>query len=1005
MEDKRNANQPRGNFLKTVIIILTTVIIFNTVLYKFPQIIDIAPEIARPPLKGIRNFTEKKLVANLNIRNILTPMRHLIFSPAQGIFELYSKTFTYSKEIKENPVKELKVNVPKGAMDKALQLRASRLTSEQILKSSTDASMEGPVIAAYDISLGLKPEERLKKPMEISFQLDLLGIPAEEWKNLKVYRVEDNNQRFPMFSRLEGNQLKVYTTKNSVFQIVVAVAVGTPLVFYGMGLSAKGTSEYMGYNVGMSDGMTYRLLWSDKLKIENKELLTQIKARIINLKNTYINVEMKKMNPSDNTDYVNKVSGIIKNLRNRDDYKEMQGWIAKLVNSSGYPPFEVKQTEKALRDVHGFLTGIKGLPSKNVMGVDIVIRTKEEWPHTSDPKAVAMSVNQRGPVLPYVDIHGENIQDMNELYLNLTHELFHVWQDDYYFLQGLRSPYYLSFLEGTAVLVEYEAMKYFSNTSLAGGARIDKGVMPTDRDYYITLSNPMDDNDDEIIQRHHGYTMSHFLEYLRDNYYPDKEKYVKKLMDTFSSLYSFSTNKALYLSIGKSASELSGIFLKYCSENAEKLAKGILADKGDESKRSGKEKLFKDIEQNLTPDKPYLEWSYPLEKPLSCEFKFINVQIPRNDAFKEAKLLIVNNELEKQDVKLRASLKNQIDWKNYAENGFVISANDITKLSLQRISIMTNTSWILAAAGNTKIALMSPPNPPKVEKKDNGEIKVEIKKSIPAEQGLIKGYKLFIKAPGSAAAKEYIISDANNSQSFKLPDYESVSSDPKRYNKPYEIYYHEIAGAGSENQEHLGPQSGKVFYNLAEDAFVGRYVGKCAFDPGVPDSYEKAKEARLKAVADYAAAVMAQSGGNKNAIIDNQKDSWQNKTYQAAKLNITNQGQGNYYNLEAELPGLSLKGRLINMGTAPDRWAERYAVTDREGKKLGYAYFVQRDGEKSGQHALLVELEIADSPGKFGKDDAGLEWFPQKYTGYFYKEGNKPKLKENEILLKELFNK
>jgi len=916
------------------------------------------------------------------------------FSAVENLQEQYAKSVILSEAIDETPLSGLHVTVPEAAMDRKLKLVANRLSAQQITENNPYAPYVGPIVAAYEINLGLLPEERLMKPMQISFNLNEMGLPKEEWKNLQIFRVDKDKTRISVFSKLDGNELKVFTTKNPGFEFALIIT-GTVTAFYhGVGLYRKGTMDYLAVNSVMEDGTTYRLLWPEDLKPANKELLNKIKAKYLSLERN-IKAEIEELNVSDNRTYVEKVVEAVQKRRETEDFKDMNSWTAKLLNSSGFPPYEVRRVESALKDIHVFYTTVKCLPPKNVLGIDIVIRTGSTWPHTEDPKAVAMSVNPQGSVLPYVDIHVDNISDQDELYLNLTHELFHVLQEDYYYLQGMRSAFYVSFLEGTAVLAEYEALKYFSDPNFPGKPRLSKNAKPTDRDFYITLSRPMED-DEASTQRHHGYTMSHFLEYLRDKHSANKEQYLKKIMDAFGSTYSFSTNKALCRSVNMKAGDFSQVSCQYCTDNAKLMADSILIENTDESRRAGKDALFKDISQEINFQKPLFEWDYPVEKPLSCEYRFINIQVPQDSESKDLKLLINDEMLKKQSIKLRFSLNGNDKWQDYTSGGIAIDAVNLNKLTLQRISPMVEKSWLFSASGKSQIAIMFPPDTPLVEKLEGDKVTITIKESILAKNGLIKGYKLFIKAPG---ATEPVIHDLNKSdlnKTFILPDFERISSSHQFYKMPYEIYYRETATTGGEEIATEGPESGRAQYCIVEDQFAGRYVGKSYYDAKMPDTLQKARAAQLE---KHGQLSFVNDPVQRQKLLEEIHLASQ-KQYHSTNLIIGIPDKDGNYSIEAQLPGMTLKGYLRNAGIAHDKWATRYIITDKKLNRLGLLDVVTREGMKTGQEALLLELNISDKPSKFEMVENG---FPQ-FSGYFYKDGKKPKWKDSESALKELFN-
>ncbi|NLF95980.1 MAG: hypothetical protein GX569_04515 [Candidatus Riflebacteria bacterium] len=80
------------------------------------------------------------------------------FLAVNGLQEQYAKAFVLSEKIDETPINGLHVTVPEAAMDRKLKLVANRLSAQQIAENNPYASYSGPIVAAYEINLGLLPE-------------------------------------------------------------------------------------------------------------------------------------------------------------------------------------------------------------------------------------------------------------------------------------------------------------------------------------------------------------------------------------------------------------------------------------------------------------------------------------------------------------------------------------------------------------------------------------------------------------------------------------------------------------------------------------------------------------------------------------------------------------------------------------------------------------------------------------------------------------------------------
>jgi hypothetical protein len=720
------------------------------------------------------------------------------------------------------PVDGLHIKAEKGSLHKKLSFRARKLDAGQTIKMNSYIGESQFAIACYQVDAGLPEDEIFFKPVQFSIDLDKLKIPANLYKYASVYRINEKGIAIRLETKINSNQLQFKSNKNSWLVLVLGFTI---CAAYYTDYSNKNISDYLSDKVTMDNGSCYRILWPKDLPSPAPEKVRQIREEFFSLL-------QKKGLPEEARKYkwVYKADAYTQDMVQRIDslVRDSQfAAIRNLVSSevwkrAFYWPASVAQTMDAIKNAHNFLINEKKF-DPNCYTMDVVVR--KSWPGGGNE--IGLTSN-RVFTLPFIEINSEAIKnDTDELNITVVHELFHAFQENFYVVRQFLDQKYSTFLEATAVMLENEAIQYYNLHNII---KINPSMAERDYDKYETMKNPIEDKDqDVLVRRHHGYVIASFLEYLRDHpkYYPgNRNSFLKNLMDSFKSVWEDdSSYKAYFYAMGKDEETLSKAFAEYCRLQSPILYAGIQKNMRELDRVKAYPQLFKDLEVNITPERPYARWDYS-ERPLACEFKFLNIQGIPQEALNNSLLIVhngINEDLEKKDVVLRSSVNQGQDWKDVKNGVQLINNPGNNLIALQRISQMASASWFFSASGISGSLLMLPPEAPVVSRSANG-MTVNLKKNKPA--GIVNNYVIMVYPPSGGNPALYETNGITDDFPIKLDMTQGSGNNQNSSIEPYKVSYKEITIFKDGSSYISGPESKKAeFYPQAPQPVKGGIEG------------------------------------------------------------------------------------------------------------------------------------------------------------------------------------
>ncbi|NLB81793.1 MAG: hypothetical protein GX800_09365, partial [Clostridiaceae bacterium] len=355
--------------------------------------------------------------------------------------------------------------------------------------------------------------------------------------------------QYPLVTKNKGATLICSSDQNSVFLLVVTgLLTFGPLSIYAAQEMSKygimGTSRYT--SITLCDGR-YRLMWPETMPVPN----TQAVEKLIDEIQVEYQLHFASKGFKSRKELIQKISTLNPNGKWRDNAKKAFG---DLYSDKKFKAILEKFMDPAWQE-QNLLPYTVLIYKRAIIAADEYIH-KERYFYMKertldlviDPKLTELA-SMRAPNLrqPYILLSGkdtafpvndkiynrakehdsEQARTVANIYLTLTHELFHVVQAD---KVRVRYDIYTSYFEATAVTVEKEAFDYFKKNKT--DVFYDK--LKYDESYikhYETLILPLGSGAsysyaDAYTQQ--GYLLSEFVMFLRDRYFA---KTPNKLME------------------------------------------------------------------------------------------------------------------------------------------------------------------------------------------------------------------------------------------------------------------------------------------------------------------------------------------------------------------------------------------------------------------------------------------------------------------------------------------
>lgn len=668
------------------------------------------------------------------------------------------------------------VSGEENALDQERRFKGHHLDDKELKKVVEDFPYgDRVVLDAYDIHAGLKEGEYFPGEVKISFELDNMDIQKEMWPYLSLVRIGKDGQYEILPTAVEGSNLVCFTNKNSI--LVTSLLLGGLAAVSGYfvydDLGEKYLWKFPEYKNTKWYQTTaiphYSFYWPEGIAPYNP---TAVKA----MADRFDQVFAKHKVPTDK----GIANTIIKQLKNESykDYKSaLKTILGKVFQDPEFLkafeeasslewqrenlwPTEVKVVIEALEAADKYLFEKRTFKRPSHI-VEIGILPK--WPY--DEKLVYGYSHNPKLASPYIHVNTDNgkvpwlkrqLDDskmksifqpsIDELYVTLAHELFHVVQSGYVPIDWSS---YTWFWESTAVALEYEAKSYYLDNGI-----IQTKDVGTDRSKYETLVNTLSYSDswtrmkgDQGLIRNQGYTSSCFLDFLRDRYYAqDKDDFLKKVLIRFS--YRKDAIQALREQTSNSEMVFESDYRLFTRQSVGEFHSRMFSILN--KPKDVFHPLMAGKSYALTESKPFADIKIEYN-PLSTTMQYLDIKYDVNKyQERDARLVLERGEddlLKSNNVYISVDQSDGKDFQFAGSGEYYIRKNlKNTPVNLQEIH-----SYHQVQGKNNKKSyrayMMLKPEAPKLQIKDNKLIISLPKKGPLFKEGFAKEYMLRIEGP------------------------------------------------------------------------------------------------------------------------------------------------------------------------------------------------------------------------------------------------------------------
>lgn len=484
--------------------------------------------------------------------------------------------------VHDEPFPGIKIDAPAGALDVDRAFTARRLDAAEMATADAAVSQQGLIaLGGYDIDAGMAEEDLFFDPIDISFDLEDLGIPEALWSDVGIATVAKDGTVFLVDSELHRGVLAIETRHNGAWLpvlIPMLVAASTALVIKDRASIPAGDFSAIYWTPGAQHfRILYPSSWVSRDPAAVKQAEAEYAALLKKHKLTAADLASKPTAPA--VDPFSELSDIGSQLAERlarlealhaDPEHQALRERAKSADwlKEAYLPTRVGHVLTALDrgreyldhrgfrkpgvEKYGFATDVYIVDKS--LGAELYGEAHNTW--TASPFIVI-----DGTKVPDVDVSAFSALHKNafdEIQMAAMHELFHVVQSAYVFVDRNR---YLWFNEATAVLLEREAEGYYVTDKKYAT------TWDTTKRSYDVFFDPMDffDSSGAKPNQQHGYGESYFFEFLRDYYFTTasaRKQFLPKLYEDVASIRGGGI-PSLYRTTGGTPESLQKVFYAF----------------------------------------------------------------------------------------------------------------------------------------------------------------------------------------------------------------------------------------------------------------------------------------------------------------------------------------------------------------------------------------------------------------------------------------------------------
>ena len=428
-------------------------------------------------------------------------------------------------------------------------------------------------LRAWEVDAGLEADECLPGPYEVILDLDALGIPNSLRDSLSVYRISDEGEYSEIISSVEGNKLTYSSRQNSIEMMLYS--------------SRKTIEKYYQVNLWPLDILEHKTkcYYMAKLAINGSFFYTT------NVTTDYGSFNVTWTHEDLDPDHAAKarrMAEISENYKKaiHDDttVEKRSSWDVFGLFSSNATEAELleqalekdEEYQKLKKEYHSPKILDQIISYISIAFYFLATHEKIEMPETTvnfylldDIKSDTLGNNcWSWGAQSFVEINMRDIWKMvkendegkmarENLSLTVTHELFHVCQENYhthFFSDSVR------FDEMTAVVLESDARDYYFENGI-----ISQKPPLTNQHHWNQLKKSTDDNSlNKDMQTDQGYNLSLYYEYLREK--TGKKAPVAEIMNARSYFEVPKTSKILSEVFGLTEEEYQKHWSGFCKK-------------------------------------------------------------------------------------------------------------------------------------------------------------------------------------------------------------------------------------------------------------------------------------------------------------------------------------------------------------------------------------------------------------------------------------------------------
>lgn len=436
-----------------------------------------------------------------------------------------------------SPVAGVRITADKNALDKPRTFQASSVSSQTLDKLYQQYAQSGLIpLGGFELDSNMTAEDRFRKPVQISFDLNKLDIPPELQADVQLVYLDDNHRVHLLASQHDGERLYTNVQHNGAFLYVlfgITVAVGNHY-----GVFDKEIGEYpKGWSDDTYTVMTWKpgdsrfiLHYPKAWPMADPQGVQAYQQRLVQLHDNYHFSQAKNRY---------EAMAIMQNLSKNAEYQQIRKTLEDpLWIQEHYLPVRAANVTRSLELAANYTEsrglrkpGAAGLPwlpdiyiQPTTLGPNLYGEARNGW----TTRAFMVIDGTKVPDAPPNNMSTEQKSQFDALKTTTLHEYFHLIQSAYTFVDR---PSQLWFAEATAVQFEAEAGKaYLTNhwadhwdyTQRGNGGFADA----------LALT---EGSEKEIQQ--HGYDTSQFLEFLRDKYYrANPDDFMPRLLSDYAGI-------------------------------------------------------------------------------------------------------------------------------------------------------------------------------------------------------------------------------------------------------------------------------------------------------------------------------------------------------------------------------------------------------------------------------------------------------------------------------------